>query len=188
MRTRYTDYIQFSVLARDLYYEYSDRIEPFGLDEAWIDLTGCVSSFAQGEKAVHELCERIKHEPGLTVSIGLADNKIYAKLGSDMKKHDACTIIPRERFKELVWSLPIRDLLYVGRTTEIKLQSKYIETIGDLPKAQPDDLIRWLGKVGLVLYAFSHGEDQSQVVSRDFEPPIKSIGNSNTFPCDLMTD
>jgi len=185
---RYDDYIQFSGFVRELYNKYSDRVEPFGLDEAWIDLSGCVSSFAQGEKAIHEIRERVKHELGLTVSIGLADNKIFAKLGSDMKKPDACTAIPRGSFKEIIWPLPIGDLLYVGRATEVKLRSRCINTIGDLAKANPDNLKRMLGKVGLVLYAFANGEDRSMVAPAGFEPPIKSVGNSLTCPRDLETD
>lgn len=185
---RYNDYIQFSGFIRDIYSEYTDRYEAFGLDENWLDLTGCVSSFSQGEKVVHEIRERVKRELGLTVSIGLADNKVFAKLGSDMKKPDACTIIPRDSFKEIVWPLPVGDLLYVGRATETKLQSQYINTIGDLAKTEPDRLKRWFGKVGLVLHAFANGEDRSMVAPADFESPVKSVGNSQTCPRDLETD
>lgn len=185
---RYNDYIQFSGFVRNLYTQYTDRVEPFGYDEAWLDLTGCVSSFAQGEKVVHEIRERIKRELGLTVSIGLADNKVFAKLGSDMRKPDACTIIQRDNFKELVWPLPVGDLLYVGRATEAKLQSQYIKTIGDLAKTDPERLKRWFGKVGFVLHAFANGEDHSMVAPTGFESPIKSVGNSQTCPRDLVTD
>ena len=185
---RYDDYIQFSGFVREIYSEYSDRIEPFGIDEAWIDLTGCVRSFTQGITTVHEIRERIKKELGLTVSVGLSDNKVFAKLGSDMRKPDACTIIPHEYFREIVWPLPVRDLLYVGRATEIKLRSRFIETIGDLAKTSPDNLKRWFGKIGLALYAFANGEDRSQVAPCGFEPPVKSIGNSHTCPRDLKND
>jgi len=185
---RYSDYIQFSGFVREIYSGYSDRIEAFGIDENWIDLTGCVSSFGQGEKAVHEIRERVKRELGLTVSIGLANNKVFAKLGSDMKKPDACTIIPQRDFREIVWPLPVGDLLYVGRATEVKLRSRYIDTIGALAKTNPDNLKRWFGKVGLVLYAFANGEDRSAVAPVTFEAPVKSIGNSHTCPRDLISD
>ncbi|MCL1982178.1 MAG: DNA polymerase IV [Clostridiales bacterium] len=185
---RYSDYLQFSAFVRDIYSEYSDRIEAFGIDESWIDLTGCVSSFAQGEKAVHEIRGRVKRELGLTVSIGLSDNKVFAKLGSDMKKPDACTVIPKEKFREIVWPLPVGDLLYVGRATEVKLRSRYIETIGGLARADPGNLKRWFGKVGLVLYAFANGEDRTQVAACGVEPPVKSVGNSHTCPRDLACD
>lgn len=185
---RYDDYIQFSGFVRELYNQYSDRIEPFGLDEAWIDLSGCVSSFSQGEKAIHEIRERVKGELGLTVSVGLADNKIFAKLGSDMRKPDACTAIPRARYKEMVWPLPVGDLLYVGRATEVKLRGRGVNTIGDLAGTGPDTLERWFGKVGLVLYAFANGEDRSMVAPAGFAPPVKSVGNGQTCPRDLETD
>ena len=185
---RYNDYMQFSGFVRELYSKYTDRVEPFGLDESWLDLTGCVSSFAQGEKAVHEIRERIKHEFGLTVSIGLSDSKVFAKLGSDMRKPDACTIIPRDRFKEIVWPLPVGDLLYVGRKTEAKLRSQYIKTIGDLANTDTRRLERWFGKIGLVLHAFANDEDRSMVAPTGFESPIKSVGNSQTCPRDLVTD
>ena len=185
---RYDDYIQFSGFVREIYNQYSDRVEPFGLDEAWVDLTGCASSFSQGEKAVQEIRERIKRELGLTVSIGLADNKVFSKLGSDMKKPDACTIIPKGRYKEMIWPLPVGELLYVGRATEVKLRSRCINTIGDLAKTDPNNLKKWFGKVGLVLYAFANGEDCSMVAPAGFESPIKSVGNSHTCPRDLETD
>ena len=183
-----TDYIQFSGFVREIYSNYSDRIEAFGLDENWIDLTGCVSNFKQGESAVHEIRERVKRELGLSVSIGLSDNKIFAKLGSDMKKPDACTIIPRSNFKELIWPLPVSDLLYVGPATTKKLVHCGIYTIGDLAKSDPDMLKRSLGKVGYVLYAYANGEDRSTVSNIEYEAPIKSIGNSSTAPRDLVCD
>ena len=188
VRPHMTDYIQFSGFVREIYSEYSDRIEAFGLDENWIDLTGCVSDFRQGVKLVNEIRERVKRELGLSVSIGLADNKIFAKLGSDMKKPDACTIIPRDNFKAIVWPLPVSDLLYVGPATTKKLVGRGIYTIGDLANTNPDILKSMLGKVGLVLYIYANGEDKSQVSNIAFEFPVKSIGNSSTCPRDLVCD
>jgi DNA polymerase-4 len=184
----YDDYIQFSGFVRDLYSDYTDRIEPFGLDESWLDFTGCVPSFKAGEKLIYEIKERVKRELGVTVSIGLSDNKVFSKLGSDMHKPDACTPIPRERFKEIVWPLPVGNLLYVGRATEIKLRRRLIQTIGDLANTDPDNLHRWFGKVGLILHAFANGEDRSMVAPTGYEAPIKSIGNSHTCPRDLCND
>ena len=188
VRPHMTDYIQFSGFVREIYSEYSDRIEAFGLDENWLDLTGCVADFKQGEKVVHEIRERIKKELGLSVSIGLADNKIFAKLGSDMKKPDACTIIPKDSFKTLVWPLPVSDLLYVGPVTTKKFISRGIYTIGDLAKSNADMLKSMLGKVGIVLYAYANGYDTTAVSNTEFEFPVKSIGNSTTCPRDLETD
>ena len=183
-----TDYIQFSGFVREIYSNYSDRIEAFGLDENWIDLTGCVKDFSEGERVVHEIRERVKRELGLSVSIGLSDNKIFAKLGSDMKKPDACTIIPRSNFREIVWPLPVSELLYVGRATTKKLAQYGINTIGDLANANPEMLKRLLGKVGYVLYAYANGEDKSAVSNIEYESPIKSVGNSTTSPRDLVSD
>lgn len=188
VRPHMNDYLQFSGFVREIYSAYSDRIEAFGLDESWIDLTGCVSNFKQGEKLVHEIRGRIKRELGLTVSIGLADNKIFAKLGSDIKKPDACTIIPKDRFKAIVWPLPVSELLYVGVATTKKFHSRGIYTIGDLAKYPPDLLKSLLGKVGLVLHAYANGYDKSAVNNIEFEFPVKSIGNSTTCPRDLETD
>jgi Nucleotidyltransferase/DNA polymerase involved in DNA repair len=163
-------------------------VESFGIDEAWLELTGCVSSFAQAEKLIHEIRERIKREFGLTVSIGLADNKVFAKLASDIKKSDACTVIPPDRFRELIWPLPVGDLLYVGRATEAKLRSRGIYTIGDLAKTNIKLLGLLFGKIGLVLHAFANGQDRSMVAPTEYESPIKSVGNSQTCPRDLIAD
>jgi len=188
VKSHMPDYIQFSGFVREIYSDYSDRIEALGLDESWIDLTGCAKDFQQGETVVHEIRERVKRELGLSVSIGLADNKIFSKLASDMKKPDACTIIPRSNFKELVWPLPVNELLYVGPATTKKLLSYGINTIGDLAKSSPEFLKQMLGKVGSMLYTYANGEDKSKVSNIEFELPIKSIGKSATSPRDLVCD
>jgi len=188
VRPRMTDYIQFSGFVREIYADYSDRIEAFGLDENWIDLSGCVSSFEQGATLVHEIRERVKRELGLSVSIGLSDNKIFAKLGSDMKKPDACTIIPKDKFKELVWPLPVSDLLYVGPATTKKFNNRGILTIGDLAQYPIELLQSMLGKVGTVLWAYANGKDKTSVSNIEFESAVKSIENSTTCPRDLESD
>ena len=185
---RINDYIQFGGFVREIYAEYTDRVEPFGLDESWLDLTGCVASFAEGVKIADQIRERVKRELGMTVSVGLADNKVFAKLGSDLKKPDALTVIPRENFREIVWPLPVGDLLYVGRATKAKLAKQVILTIGDLARTNPRNLERWFGKIGLMLYAFANGEDQARVAPAGYVSPVKSIGNSITCPRDLTTD
>jgi len=182
------DYKQFSDFTRDLYAKYTDRIEPFGLDECWLDLTGCVATFAEGVTAVHEIRERIKRELGITVSIGLSDNKVFAKLGSDMKKPDAVTAIPRSDYREIVWPLPVGDLLYVGRATQVKLFARNVKTIGALAKTDPYLLKSWFGKNGLVLHAFANGEDLAPVALSGDTQPVQSVSNSHTAPRDLKTD
>ena len=188
VQPRIKDYIQFGGFAREIYAEYTDRVEPFGLDESWLDLTGCVPSFEAGIKMAQEIKERIKRELGMTVSVGLSDNKVFAKLGSDMKKPDAMTVIPKDNFREIVWPLPVGDLLYVGRATRAKLERQVILTIGDLAQTSPRNLERWFGKIGLMLHAFANGEDKSRVAPNGYISPIKSIGNSITCPRDLRTD
>jgi len=188
VKPRTNDYLQFSGFLREIYSEYSDRVESFGLDEAWLELTGCVDSYNQAELLIDEIRKRIYRELGITVSIGLSFTKTFAKLGSDIKKPDACISIPKEGFKQIVWPLPVEELLYVGKATKKKLGDKGIYTIGDLANADTRYLKTWLGKVGLVLHAFANGEDKSPVNNIDFESPVKSIGNSTTCPRDLETD
>jgi DNA polymerase-4 len=184
----YTDYVQFSGFVKELYNDYSGKVESFGLDECWLDLTGCVKDFEAGVATVNEIRERVKRELGLTVSIGLSDNKVFAKLGSDMRKPDACTIIRNDAYREQVWPLPVEDLLYVGRATKKKLFSKGIRTIGELAQTAPEILQNWFGKIGLVLHAFANGEDRGEVAPYGYEAPIKSVGNSQTCSRDLETD
>ena len=181
-------YVQYSGFISEIYSRYTDRVEPFGLDEVWLDLTGCVPSFEAGVLAVKEIKEKIKRELGVTVSIGLSDNKVFAKIGSDLKKPDAYTVIHREKFKDIVWPLPVGNLLYVGPKTLKKLALIGVHTIGDLAQIDEGILQQWLGKVGLVLHAFANGECKSRVAPQDYSAPIKSIGNSCTCPRDLTTD
>lgn len=179
----YSRYIRFSRLARKMYAEYSDRVEPFGLDENWIELTYCDRN--DGTDVAEELRTRVKEEFGLTASIGVSFNKIFAKLGSDMKKPDAITVIRRDNYKEKVWPLPVSDLLGVGPATTRKLGKIGIRTIGGLATLDPELLRKLFGVVGLMLHAFANGNDTSPVAIEGRELPIKSIGNSITAAHDL---
>lgn len=180
-------YIRFSGRMRRMFEEYSDRVESFGLDEAWVDLSGRDLTIFDGMRIAHEIRERVKEELGLTVSVGVSYNKIFAKLGSDMKKPDAVTVIRRDDYREMTWSLPVEDLLYVGRATRRKLADVNVLTIGALANADTDMLAYKLGKNGLVLKAFANGLDQSPVMHVDYRMAIKSVGNSTTLPYDLET-
>lgn len=184
----YDRYIRFSRLAREIYAEYSDQVEPFGLDESWIDVTGNTRLMGTGELLANEIRERIKFELGITVSIGIAWNKIFAKLGSDYKKPDAVTVFTKDDFREKIWPLPAEDLLYVGRATRKKLLMRGIHTIGEIAQTDPFLLQGWFGKWGLILSAFANGEDTSPVAHIGDESIIKSIGNSTTTPRDLEND
>lgn len=131
---QFSEYLKFSRLSKEIFADYSDRCESFGLDESWIDLTGCTQLFGEGPKVANEIRRRVKDELGITASVGVSFNKVFAKLGSDMNKPDGTTVIPYDSFKETVWPLPVKDLLYVGRATTRKLASYGITTIGALAK------------------------------------------------------
>ena len=180
-------YVSVTRQVRRIYSQYTDMQEGFGIDESWLDLTGC-STRREGALAADELRRRIKAETGLTVSIGVSWNKVFAKLGSDYKKPDAVTVIDRANFRDIVWPLPVGDLLYVGRATTRKLRSVGITTIGELAKASPELLHSWLGKNGYTLYGYANGLDASPVRRADAEEPVKSIGNSTTAPRDLESE
>lgn len=184
----YDRYMQFSQLAREIYSEYTDQVEPYGLDECWLDVTGSIALFGDGRAIADEVRRRIRQELGVTASVGVSYNKIFAKLGSDMKKPDATTVITSERFRESVWPLPVSDLLYVGRATHQKLKRYCIKTIGDLAAVDQRFLQRLLGQNGLMLWRFANGLDTSPVSNIGAKSLIHSIGNSTTAPRDLVTD
>ena len=179
----YEQYMRFSKLAREIYGRYTDLIEPFGMDEVWADVTGCQHFIGSPLHIAEEIKETVKYELGLTVSIGVSFNKIFAKLGSDMKKPDAITVIPKESFKEKIWDLPATDMLGVGRATEKKLSSVGIHTIGQIAQFPVDFFQRKLGKCGVDLWRFANGMDDSQVTVRDIEAPDKTVGHGMTALC-----
>ena len=181
-------YLRFSRMAQEIYSEYTDLREPFGIDESWLDVSASTSIKGGGMKIANEISKRIKHELGVTVSIGVSWNKIFAKLGSDYKKPDAITEFSRENYKNLAWNLPAGDLIYVGRSTNKKLQTLGIKTIGELANTEPAILESRLGKMGLVLHTFANGWDETPVCVEGYQAPIKSIGNSTTTPRDLVND
>ncbi len=184
----FEEYIRYSKLARSVYERYTDRVEPYGMDECWLDISGTGGIFGPPERVANEIRETIRSELGLTVSVGVSFNKIFAKLGSDMKKPDAVTVIDEDSFKDKIWGLPASDLLGVGRATRKVLERYYIRTIGDLANADPDMLRRWLGKNGVLLRQFANGADCSAVAKTDFVPPIKSVSHGITTAADLEND
>ena len=185
----YKKYLRFSRMAREIYYEYSDQVEAFGLDENWIDLTYSLPYLHSDPVSVaNTIRQRVKKELGVTVSVGVSFNKIFAKLGSDLKKPDATTAIPYGQFREIVWPLPVRDLLYVGKSTARRLELIAINTIGDLARTDVAILKRRLGKWGEILWLFANGMDTSPVRKISESEQIKSIGNGTTCPRDLQTE
>lgn len=181
----YDRYIRFSKMCREIYCDYTDNIEPFGLDEAWLDVTGSTLIYGSGKEIAEEIRHRIKAELGITVSIGVSFNKIFAKLGSDYKKPDAVTVITKDNYKDLVWNLKASDLLYVGRATERKLKQLGVFTIGDLATFPIELLRKNFGKWADIMYSFSNGLDFSPVMKCDEISAVKSIGNSTTAIRDL---
>ena len=181
-------YLRFSKMANEIYSEYTDLREPYGIDESWLDVTSSVSIKGDGDKIARKISDRMKFELGITVSIGISFNKIFAKLGSDYKKPDAITTMYKEEFKQKAWQLPASDLLYVGRSTNAKLNRIGIKTIGDLANVDKEILHSILGKMGYVLWAFANGYDDSPVKKENTFAPVKSIGNSTTTPRDLDCD
>lgn len=181
-------YLRYSRLAHEIYAEYTDLQEPYGIDESWLDVTNSTrlkGDEGDGVAIANEISNRIKFELGITVSIGVSWNKIFAKLGSDYKKPDAITEISRENYKRIVWGLPASDLLYVGNSTKRKLNMLGVKTIGDLANADTDMLKSMLGKMGLILKLFANGDDETPVSKENTHAPIKNIGNSTTTPRDL---
>lgn len=180
-------YIHFSKMASKIYNNYTNLVESFGFDECWLDVTGTEHLFGNGEAVAETIRKRIKSELGITCSIGVSFNKVFAKLGSDMKKPDAVTLITKKNYKSKVWPLPVEDLLFVGKVTKQKLNRYGIKTIGDLARTDFKHLETLLGKWGYYLWGYANGLDASPVRDIENHADIKSIGNSITAPRDLMT-
>ena len=182
---QYDQYLKYSKLTQAIYQRYTDLIEPFGMDECWLDVTGSTGIFGDGMTIAEKIRQSVKEELGLTVSIGVSYNKIFAKLGSDMKKPDAITEIRRDTYKDMVWPLAADEMIYCGRATKAKLGNYGIRTIGDIAQTDPEFLRRLLGVNGLALWRYANGTDQSRVMHRDFVSPVKSIGHGITCVADL---
>ena len=174
---RFEYYSQFSKLLHKIYERYTDYVEPFGLDECWLDVTDNIKA---PMVIAEEIRQAVKDELGLTVSIGVSFNKVFAKLGSDLKKPDAITEITEDNFKKLVWPLPCSELLYCGRQTTVQLEKLAVHTIGDLAALPLDYIVKKFGKNGHSLWLFANGLDDSSVAHKDFYEPPKSIGHGVT--------
>lgn len=178
----FSTYTKFSGMVRDIFRDYTPIIEPFGLDEAWLDVSGSRES---GEEIAHTIRRRIKAELGITVSVGVSFNKSFAKLGSDYKKPDAVTVFSKDNFRELVWPLPAGSLIYVGRATSRKLAERYLFTIGDVAQTDPELLHALLGKWGPALHAMANGKDSQPVIPIEQSSTVQSVSNGMTTPRDL---
>ena len=177
-------YQEYSERVNKIYSDYTDLVERFGIDESWLDVTGSKQLFGSGEEIATILRKRIREEIGITISVGVSFNKVFAKLGSDYKKPDATTIISKENYKDIVFPLPVRDLLFVGKRTAETLGRMGIKTIGDLAGSDEKVLHKLLGKAGTTLYHYARGEDSSPV-DPHANDEVKSVGNGMTFRRDL---
>ena len=184
----YDLYLRYSKLAREIYAEYTDLIEPMGLDEAWLDVTGSRALFGDGMTIAQTLRRQIREELGLTISVGVSFNKIFAKLGSDLKKPDAVTEIPYHRFREITGNLPVSALFGVGRATTKALNSMGITTVGRLAQTPLSLLQHRFGKNGTTLWLNANGEDRSPVANMDADLPMKTAGHGVTTVRDLEND
>lgn len=188
VRPNYMQYLKFSILVRKIYENYTNLIEAFGIDENWLDVTESTKIFGSGEQIADELRRRISFELGVTASVGVSFNKVFAKLGSDMKKPDATTVISEQNYREKIWGLPASDMIYVGPSTRRKLDNIGISTIGELANAPLRFLEQHFGQWGRTLWIFANGYDETPVTRLDFQPGIKGVGNSLTTPHDLRTN
>ncbi len=169
-----------------IYAQYTDQVEAFSIDESWLDVTGSISLFGSGRKIADELRRRVREELGLTISVGVSYNKVFAKLGSDYKKPDATTVITRENYKAILYPLPVREMLFVGASAAQLLSRQGITTIGRLAECPKERLHALLGKMGDTLWTYANGLDESEVRCIGESDPVKSISNDVTFSRDLL--
>ena len=184
----YDKYLKYSKMVREIYARYTELVEPFGIDECWLDISGSTKLLGSGYDIACEIKQTVKEEIGITVSIGVSYNKIFAKLGSDMKKPDAITCISSNDFKEKVWSLPASDILGVGYATKKRLDRYEINTIGKIATCPSNFLISLFGKNGYALWVAANGQDKSEVRPNEEYVPIKSIGHGMTAVADLVNN
>lgn len=181
----FDEYESYSSRVNRIYEDYTDLVEPFGIDESWLDVTGTLHIFGNPQTIADEIRRRVKEELKITVSVGVSFNKVFAKLGSDYKKPDATTLITRENYKEILYPLPAGSLLYVGKASQASLAALGIATIGQLAAYDRALLAKRLGKAGETIWDFANGLDESPVASFHEGHTPKSVGNGSTFPHDL---
>ena len=179
-------YRLYSQKVNAIYERFTDLVEPFSIDESWLDMTGTLHLFGSDPEAVADQVRRaVREELGLTVSVGVSFNKVFAKMGSDYKKPDATTVITRENYRELLWPLPVTDLLFVGQAARRALAEYGVRTIGELAAFDRETLGRLLGKQGYTLHDYASGTECSPVIPARDLPGPKSVGNGFTFPRNL---
>ncbi len=180
------EYVKYSRKCNELYLQYTDLVDPFGIDESFLDVTGSMHLFGTGEQIADELRRRMREEVGLTISVGVSFNRAFAKLGSDYKKPDGTTVFSRENYREKVWPMPVNTLLYVGKRATDRLARLGVHTIGELAACDPAFVHGIFGKMGDTLLRYARGEDDEPVRSFYEEREVKSVGNSMTFAHNLL--
>lgn len=179
-------YREYSQRINAIYDQYTDLVEPFSVDESWLDITGSLHLLGgEGKAVADEIRARVKRELGLTLSVGVSFNKVFAKLGSDYKKPDATTVISPENWKDIVWPLPVGDLLFVGKAARATLAQFGVKTIGELAAMDAGQLETLMGKMGRQLHEYANGLEREPVRSRNETEPPKSVGSGSTFQKDL---
>ena len=186
VRPHHDRYREYSLMINDIYQRYTDMVEPFSIDESWLDVSASLNLFGTGKEIADEIRAVIRSELGLTLSVGVSFNKIFAKMGSEYKKPDATTVISRENYKDILWPMPVRELFFVGQATADKLVKMGIRTIGDLAASDRRLLVSVLGKQGGQLCDYARGEDESPVALYRERQEVKSVGNGMTFRRNLL--
>ena len=181
-------YSEISRQVREIYQRFTDMVEPFGLDECWLDVTGSHFLFGSSEEIANLIRETVKRETGLTISVGVSFTKVLAKLGSDMKKPDAVTVLSPENFRQKIYPLAVNEIIGVGPATHEKLKKIGVFTLGDLATVNQDVLARRIGKAGLDLWRAVNGCDDAIVHEQGYRREVKSVGNSTTLPRDLFSN
>ncbi len=188
LEPHYDRYLDYSRAVRAIYGRYTDLVEPFGIDECFLDVTASRRAFGDGAAIAEGIREAVRRETGLTISAGVSFCKVFAKLGSDMKKPDAVTQIPPDSFREIVWDLPANEMVGIGMQTYGKLYNRGIRTIGDVARCPVELMRSYLGKAGAVLWICANGLENSPVMREDERPPIKSVGHGMTLTADLTAE
>ena len=183
----YEEYLYYTEQIKDVYRQFSDRVESFGLDEAWVDVSESSRLYGDGVSIARMIQKKVLQQFGITISIGVSFNKIFAKLGSDMVKHMGLVEITKANYKQMVWPLPVSELLYIGRSTASKLEACGIYTIGELASLPSGFMSEHFGKVGEILHTFANGWDETPVAKTTEQAPIKSIGNAITAVKDIVS-
>jgi len=184
----FDEVLRLSGVIRSIFCRYTNRVQPFGVDEAWLDVSGPDMSIAQGERIANHMRHAVREETGLTLSVGVSDNRVFAKLGSDLKKPDAVSVICDQNRASVLDPLPVGDLLFIGPATVRKLNAVGVYTVGQLAQTDPMVLKGLLGKTGLMLSGFAHGNDAAAMLETGARPTVKSVGNSVTAAHDILTE